>query len=263
MTRNPHLAAISAVAISIFAASASPQQACPLTVIGTANVAAVRDGRALVLKDGHELRLAAIEVPSSNRATLLNLAAGRVLRLEKLGSDHDHYGRLVAFVFAGDSKQSVPQALPMQGAAQVPAPVGDIARADALLVAGRTAHAGRRGLWGNPNFAPLPAKNRTRLKEERDHFALVEGKILSVCESRETIYMNFGRRWIEGFGIVIQRRFQRAFTAAGVELKQLAERRIWARSWIEARRSPIIGADGSEQIGVADDSMMQSQGART
>ena len=31
-------------------------------------------------------------------------------------------GMIIAFVFAGDSKQSVPQALPMQGAAQVPAP---------------------------------------------------------------------------------------------------------------------------------------------
>jgi endonuclease YncB( thermonuclease family) len=101
------------------------------------------------------LRLAAIEVPSSNRATLLNLVAGQVLRLEKLGSDHDHYGRLVPFVLAGDAKQAVPQALPMESAAQVPAPVGDMARADALLAAARTARAGRRGLWGNPNFAPF------------------------------------------------------------------------------------------------------------
>jgi hypothetical protein len=63
--------------MSIFAASASPQQACPLTAIDTTTVAAVRDVRTLVLKDGRELRLAAIEVPSSSRA------AGRVLQLEK------------------------------------------------------------------------------------------------------------------------------------------------------------------------------------
>jgi hypothetical protein len=81
-------------------------------------------------------------------------------------------------------------------------------------------------------------------------------------EERHTIYMIFGRRWIEAFSIVIQRRFQRAFTAAGVELKQLAVGRIRARGWIEAHRGPIIEADAPEQIELADDSMRRSQGAR-
>lgn len=55
----------------------------------------------------------------------------------------------------------------MQGAARVSAHVGDMACADALLAAERMARAGRRGLWGDPNFAPLTAENRARLKGER------------------------------------------------------------------------------------------------
>jgi hypothetical protein len=74
--------------------------------------------------------------------------------------------------------------------------------------------------------------------------------------------MIFGRRWIEACGIVIPQRLQRAFTAAGVEQKQLPGCRIRARGWIEARRGPIIEADSPGQIELADDSMRQSQGAR-
>jgi endonuclease YncB( thermonuclease family) len=175
--------------MSIFAASAPLQQACPLTAIDTTTVAAVHDSRTLVLKDSRELRLAAIEVPSSSRTALLNLVAGRALRLEKLGSDYDYYGRLVDHLFASDAEQSVPQALRMQGAARVSARIGDMACADTLLAAEQTARAGRRGPWGNPNFAPLPAENRTHFKGERGHFALAEGKILSACESGGTLFI--------------------------------------------------------------------------
>jgi hypothetical protein len=77
----------------------------------------------------------------------------------------------------------------MQGAARVSARIGDMACADTLLAAEQTARAGRRGPWGNPNFAPLPAENRTHFKGERGHFALAEGKILSACESGGTLFI--------------------------------------------------------------------------
>ena len=37
---------------------------CDLTVIATANVALLRDGRTFVLEDGREVRLAGLEVPA-------------------------------------------------------------------------------------------------------------------------------------------------------------------------------------------------------
>jgi endonuclease YncB( thermonuclease family) len=253
---------LAAPALTLAASSAAAQQPCPLTAIGTATVAAVRDGRTLALADGRVLRLAAIEVPANNGTALQNMVAGRALRLEKLGPDHDRYGRLVAFAFAGDSAQSVQQVLLEQGEARVSAHVGDKACADALLAAEREARAGRRGLWGDPNFAPLPAENRARLQAERGHFALVEGKVLSVRESGGTIYMNFGRRWTRDFSVVIPRRRQRAFAAAGIEPKRLESQRIRVRGWVEQRRGPIIEADAPEQIELAGDSMRQPQETR-
>ncbi len=119
------------------------------------------------------------------------LTTGQALRLESLGAaEHDRYGRVVAFAFTGDAQQSVQQVLLEQGRARVSARVGDKACADALLSAERAAREAHRGLWADPNFAPLSAENLSRLQTERGHFALVEGKVLSVRESGATIYMS-------------------------------------------------------------------------
>jgi hypothetical protein len=103
----------------------------------------------------------------------------------------------------------------------------------------------------------LPAENSQRLRAVRGHFAIIEGKVLSVRESGGTIYVNFGKRWTRDFSIVIPRRLQGTFAAAGLEPKQLAGRRIRVRGWIEERRGPIIEADAPEQIELAGESVGQ------
>ena len=157
MTSRRHRipAVILAAATLTLAARVAAQPAWRLDPIGMATVAAVRDGRTLMHADGRESHLSAVEVPAGSCAALQKLIAGRALRLEKLGPDHDRYARLVALVFAGDAEQSVQQALLVQRAARVSAHVGDTACADALLAAERMPLAGRRGLWGDPNFAPF------------------------------------------------------------------------------------------------------------
>ncbi len=233
---------------ALLVCNAAAQENCKLTAIGTANVAAVRDGRTLMLDDGRELRLAAIEVTDEARNALQTLVGGGPLRLEWLGAEHDRYGRLVAFAFAGDARQSVQAAMLAAGQARVSARIGDKACADALLTTERSAREARRGLWADPNFAPLQAENLIRLQAERGHFALVEGKVLSVRESGATIYVSFGRRWTRDFTVTILRRHQRAFAAAGVEPKRLEGRRIRVRGWIEQRGGPIVEAAAPEQI---------------
>jgi endonuclease YncB( thermonuclease family) len=235
------------------AAHAGAPAPCPLTSMGTAQVAAVRDGRTLTLTDGRVLRLAAIEVAAGSRAALQKLAAGQTLRLERLGADHDRYGRLVAFAFAGNATQSLQQALLEQGAARVSARVGDLSCAEMLWAAEAKARKERRGLWADPNFAPLPADNLTRLKLQRGRFTLVEGKVLSVHESGGTIYLNFGRHWTQDFSVLIARRDRRAFAAAGIAPKSLEGRRIRVRGWIEQRRGPMIEAEAPEQIELIDE----------
>lgn len=241
-----------AAAGALIVCSAAAQEPCKLTAIGTAKVTAVRDGRTLLLEDGRELRLAAIETSDSGHDALQALAAGQILRLEKLGQDHDRYGRLVAVAYAGEARQSLQQALLEQGQARVSARIGDKTCADALLATERAAREARRGLWTDPNFAPLRAENLTRLEAERGHFALVEGKVLSVRESGATIYVNFGRRWTRDFTVTILKRQQRNFAAGGIEPKKLEGRNVRVRGWLERRGGPIIQADAPEQIEVVN-----------
>jgi len=232
--------------------SATAQESCKLTDMGTGTVASVRDGRTLLLADGRELRLAAIEATDDSRDALQFLVGKRDLRLKKLGPEVDRYGRLVAFAFADNSPQSVQQALLEQGRARVSARIGSKGCADLLLSAERAARAASRGLWADPNFAPLRSENLDRIAAARGQFALVEGKVLSVRESGATIYLNFGRRWTHDFTVTILKRHRRAFTTAGIDPKRLEGYPIRVRGWIEQHSGPVIEAAVPEQIEVVE-----------
>jgi endonuclease YncB( thermonuclease family) len=238
--------------LALAGAASAQGDACKLEPIGTGTVVAVRDGRTLMLDDGRKLRLAAIEAPDQSRAALMALTDGRTLCLAKRGADHDRYGRLVAFAFAGDAAQSLQQAMIGDGWARVSSRAGGRTCAADLLAAEKAARNAHRGLWADPNFAPLAAENTTRLRAESGQFVLVEGKVLSARESGATIYMNFGRRWAESFSVTIPRRLGRSFTAAGMEPKQLEGRRIRVRGFLEQRNGPIVAAEAPEQIEFAD-----------
>jgi endonuclease YncB( thermonuclease family) len=256
MRHRPHRALAIASAVTALAQILSPvasaQEPCRLTPIGAAQVAAVRDGRTLLLADGRELRLAAIEAPDASRAGLQSLVSGQTLRLAALGADHDRYGRLVALAYTGDNEQSVQQAMLEMGLARVSARAGGRACAEPLLSVEHKARAANLGLWADPTFAPLPAES-PNLLAKRGEFALVEGKVLSVRTSGGTIYVNFGRT--RDFTVTIRRRLQRSFTAAGLEPSKLQGRRIRVRGFIEQHGGPIIDAGGPEQIEFVDRQM--------
>ena len=168
-----------ATAATALVSGATAQEACKLPGLGTATVAGVR-----------ELRLAAIEADDASRAALNVLAAGRMLRLEKLGPEQDRYGRVVAIVYTDDTHESLQQLMLAQGDARVSARVDDRPCAE-LLKAERAARTAARGLWADPNFAPLPSHDVTRITAVRGQFALVEGKVLSVRENGATIVCQF------------------------------------------------------------------------
>jgi endonuclease YncB( thermonuclease family) len=239
---------IAAAFLPFLACSAAAQAPCKLADIGTATVAGVRDGRTLLLADGRELRLAAIEVTDSSLDALRQLVGGGSVRLEQLGGVTDRYGRLVAFVYAENMEQSVQQAMIAQGLARVSGRIGNKACAEVLLGTEKAARKARRGLWADPNFAPLRPENITLIGAARGQFALVEGKVLSVRESGATIYLNFGRRWTRDFTVTILKRHRREFAAAGIDPKQLEGRPVRVRGWIEQRNGPVIEADAPEQI---------------
>jgi len=166
----------------------------------------------------------------------------------------DRYGRVVAYAFAARDgvELSVQAELISAGAARVAARVPNRNCAAELLMRENDARRAKLGLWASPYYDLLNAENPAAVLAEQGHFALVEGKVVSVRESGATIYVNFGRRWTEDFTVTILKRNERSFTAAGLEPKALTRRHIRVRGWIEERGGPWIEAARPEQIEFTD-----------
>jgi endonuclease YncB( thermonuclease family) len=266
-TRVCHRLLVAALAVGIASVPARPQPqplaGCELEFIGTGKVRRILDGRTIQLEIGQQVRLAAIEVPSlplprdagpqaraalAAKTALESLVAGRTVTLKKHGPDADRYGRVVAHIFIEGQERSVQHHLLAEGYARVAADVGTLACARELLAVESAARAARLGLWSDPYYAVRRAEDPAGLLAERGRFAVVEGKVLSVRESRGTIFVNFGRRWSEDFTVTILKRHERVFSSAGLELKKLAGREIRVRGVIEQRGGPWIEVTRPEQI---------------
>jgi hypothetical protein len=243
--RQFHGAALVFAAIAI-APHAQAQDGCRFTTVGDATVRAATEA-GIALEDGRVVRLAGIELAQPAAPP-----AGTQIVLKRLGArETDRYGRLDAHVFVGETWFQAE--LVRTGMAQVSARVGDAACARALLAHEQAARAAKLGLWGEPYYVMNKAEDPAAVLKSRGRFALVEGKVESVRESGGTIWVNFGRRWSEDFTVTIAKRNERAFSAAGLEPKSLAGRRVRVRGWIEERGGPWVEAARPEQIEVLHD----------
>jgi endonuclease YncB( thermonuclease family) len=261
------LACTSAALVIAAIGVARADGACRFEVLGTGKVAKVVDGRNFVMEDGREVRIAGIEAPPAPAAgeprtplTNAGIAAKAALAailldqaIELRGREHvtDRYGRTVAFVERVNDAVAAAGEMLALGHARVAAQVGDTACAVELLSRERVARAGKLGLWAEPYYEVIEARHGSQLLAARGHFTLVEGRVLSVRESGGTIYLNFGRRWSEALTVTISKRQERIFTVAGMPPKQLTNRAVRVRGWIEERNGPRIEANRPEQIEVA------------
>lgn len=245
--------------------------ACSLKPAAEGRVARVIDGRTFILDDGREVRLAAIEVaplaaaesgaPPRDGAGLLAqralaaLALGRTVALRQAAPSADRYGRIVAFGFVVEDgrERSLQHELLAQGHARVAARVEEPGCLAALRAREREARQGALGLWGDPDYSARAADNPAAILPQRGRFAVVEGKVLSVRESGGAIYLNFARRWSEGFAAVILKRNAGALAAAGIDPKRLRGRRIEVRGFVEERGAPRVEVARPEQMAVVED----------
>ncbi len=262
--RRPAILALAAAGLCSCAAHAeAARDPCRLEPSSTVAVNRVIDAATLALADASTVRLAAIEPPVVSQATSSYDPKAAIAALAALVSGHivtiggpdgvagrDRHGRRVAFAFVrqNGAEVSIQRLLLEQGHARVGVRVGDRQCAASLLRAERRARAGKLGLWSDPYYELNKAEEPAALTRQRGRLALVEGKVSSVRESGGTIYVNFGRRWSEDFTVTVAKRNERLFTAAGVALKELANRRVRVRGYVEDRGGPWIEAVVPEQI---------------
>lgn len=236
----------------------------PLAVAG--RVRSVIDGRTLVLEDGREVRLAAIEVAplagageqphgGAGRAAqraLSELALGRAIALSQDTGSADRYGRTLAHaaVSQDQPERSLQQELLAQGHARLGARVEPAACLAELRARERHARQAALGLWADPYYSAQAADRPGDIAARRGQFTVVEGDVVSVRESRGTTYINFGRRWSESFAAVILKRNAGALLAAGINPKLLQGRRVEVRGFVELRGGPRMEIMRPEQLNV-------------
>lgn len=229
---------------------APPGFACGGEALGESRVAAIENAQTLRLGDGRSVRLAGIEwgVPAdAARAALSELAVGRTISLKGTAKP-DRYGRIHAFAFVSGSETPIQYALLDRGLAVVGTRLGDPACRRNLLVREQAARLSRLGIWGSGDYRLHRADDPATILRDRGRFAIVQGRVLSVRESGNTVYVNFGRRWSEDFTVTIAKRTEPAFISAGVPPRSLAGRTIRVRGVIEERGGPWIEAASADQF---------------
>jgi endonuclease YncB( thermonuclease family) len=240
------------------AARADDKAACSPDVIGSATVQSVIDGRTVTLDDGRELRLPGIEVPENDgnaaaaRAALEKRVARQEVLLLQMGPASDRYGRLTAGLTLADNENPVQLELLADGLALSASTAANTGCSVAFLNAEKAARVAGFGLWKTAYYTKTNAEDPSGVLAFRGHFAVVEGKVLSVRESGSVVYVNFGRRWSEDFTVTTLKRNERTFEAAGLPLKKLAGRRIRVRGTVEERGGPWIEVIHPGQIEIVE-----------
>lgn len=166
--RNPHVRAVSAIpGLLVFATlllAAGPAWA------DAARLLAAIDGDSLRVELGEkveEVRLIGMDAPEGRqrfgaqaRSHVLRLCVDRELRLEYDAERRDRYGRLLAYVYAGEIM--VNEAMIRAGLA-LPLPVKpNTAHAGRFRRAEAEARAARRGFWAEGGLDMTPAQWRKK-----------------------------------------------------------------------------------------------------
>lgn len=253
---------------SIALAGAVPSNgSCVLSEPERHTVAEVKDGETLLLADGRAVRLIgakAPSVPASKAAdqpapfaaaaaeALRALAQGAEVELRYGGTRTDRHGRALAqvFVVKGEERLWLQAEMVVKGRARVYSFPDNRACLAELLAHEVEAREKRLGLWGSAAYDVLDASDPERLGRLTRTFQLVEGVVAAVGEGKSRIYINFAEDWRSDFTVSVDRKDEKDFAAAQLDLRSLVGKRIRVRGWLGWRNGPMIEATHAEQIEV-------------
>jgi micrococcal nuclease len=264
--RSLVLAVVLSGAIALSADAAGAQgKTCVLSEPEKATVAEILDGETLKLSDGRVVRLIGAKAPSAplgwrgddpwplvedSKQALDKLASGKEVELKYGGRRTDRYGRALAqvFVTSGGKQMWLQEELVAQGLARVYSFPDNRACVAELLARESEARAKRLGVWDSSAYRIQSAGDVKRLDRLTQSYQLVEGTVAKVGEGAGRLYLNFADDWRSDFTISIERKDVSAFTAAGINPKALAGKRLRVLGWVEWRNGPMIAATHAEQL---------------
>jgi len=218
-----------------------------------ATVRHVLDGDSVILTDQRQVRLIGINAPEFGkdgkpdeplavdaRDRLRELVQGKNVRLVLEEEQRDHYGRWLAHLQLPDGS-SVAEVLLKEGLASAIAIPPNVGQWRRLFDAETTAHAARRGLWGNAYSTPVPAES---LDPTRTGFRFVRGRVTHVGRSQKYVYLDMGPHFALRIGHADWKQYFRD------RPEDWRGTQIEARGWISAQK-------GRLHMGIGHPAMLQ------
>jgi micrococcal nuclease len=235
-------------------------------------VAEVRDGETLRLDDGRMLRLIGALAPRAGdvgappgswppeneaRAALAALVEGRSITLWHDATRLDRYGQILAQGTIGSGADTVwvQGALVTRGMARAYGRPGIDTCTEALVRLERSARNGGLGLWANAAYRVREAGNRDDLIRATGGFHVISGRIDRVSRGQSEVYVSLaprGRRdGSYAFAAVVPSRG--ASLTGGTQPREMKDRRVIVRGWVEQRRGPVIVIDSKGMLELVGD----------
>ena len=232
-----------ALAISIQAAVAQtlPAPRRPAACVGEARrdrLQGLTPEGDIILASGQLARLAGIRLPDApphreHALSWLRARTGEPALVQ--GPDRrDRWNRTsVRISLSGDPALDWARGLVEAGLALVDVGLDNVLCQPELLAIEATARERRLGVWADDRYKPLDANQSERLRERIGSFVLVEGRIRSIGERKQRVYLNFGGLWAEDFTIIIPRTTWKQMSDRGLSAEALKGRRIRARGILQ------------------------------
>lgn len=261
----------------LWPAVSTASTACNHPTLRRHTVIDIIDTRTLRLDDGTQLRLAGIlgptpyDSPSTPAPWPPETAAQAALAAHALGHNvsvslerngRDRYGRYVGQIFLGQKSSDqnsradtrwLQAMLVRAGHARVLlTPEMDPICAKILLTAEAKAAAAQRGLWQLALYNPKRAEDIWQLLRLRSTYQIIEGVIARVSVGRSAIYLNFGRNWKRDFTVRLSRFMVKRAGISPAAARQLKNKSVRVRGWIEKRNGPLIRVWRAEQVELLD-----------
>jgi endonuclease YncB( thermonuclease family) len=230
-------------ALSALIAGPARGQDCMSAAADVARIAGVTLAGDVMTDAGERLRLAGVAPPSEGaRPWIERLSAtwtGAQVKVQRLASAPDRWGRMPAMVFVPASIDTLPplalnaMALAEGIALADPAEVPPGCRA-ALAEAEAAARRRRAGLWRDQSRHVLAASpTREEARAHAGQFRLVEGKVRRVTERRSQIFIDFGPYGSLAPSLRTSRRNIAQILPSGVSLSELQGRTLRVRGIME------------------------------
>ena len=180
----------------------------------------------------------------------LNFEPGTTLSVAVESNKPDRYGRLTGQVFsdgADNSKTWLQGDLLTNGLALFAGNASSPDCRTAMLKAEKAGQDQKHGIWakGETEFS---AENIQQLEAKSGHFAIINGKVLSVGNRKTRLYLNFGKKWSQDFTALIAKKGKSAFKGDLEKLTRLKGANVRVRGIVEISGGPMIRVTNEAQI---------------